>query len=76
MAIYVRGHSLRKCTELRRLGASGVVSENVETSLELARMALVNVGFDDTKREDILGEFRKSYYAQINGAVRSKDTDN
>jgi glutathione-regulated potassium-efflux system protein KefB len=76
ITIYVRGHSLNKCTELRKLGASGVVSENVETSLELARMALVNVGFDDDKREDILGEFRKSYYSQINGAVRSKDTKN
>ena len=76
MVIYVRGHSLNKCAELRRLGASGVVSENVETSMELARMALVNVGFDDNKREDILGEFRKSYYAQINGAVGSTDTEN
>lgn len=76
MAIYVRGHSLHKCVELRKLGASGVVSENVETSMELASMALVNIGFDDQKRESILGEFRKSYYSQINGAVRSKDTKN
>jgi glutathione-regulated potassium-efflux system protein KefB len=73
ITIYVRGHSLNKCTELRKLGASGVVSENVETSLELARMALINVGFDENKREDVLGEFRKSYYAQINGAVKSKN---
>ncbi len=76
MAIYVRGHSLHKCAELRKLGASGVVSENVETSMELASMALVNIGFDDQKRESILGEFRQTYYDQIDCAARSKDTEN
>ncbi|MBQ0711801.1 MAG: cation:proton antiporter [Porticoccus sp.] len=76
MVIYVRGHSLNKCAELRRLGASGVVSENVETSMELASMALVNIGFDDQKRESILGEFRQTYYDQIDGVARSKDTEN
>jgi glutathione-regulated potassium-efflux system protein KefB len=74
--IYVRGHSLSKCCELRQLGASGVVSENIETSMELARMALVNIGFDDTKREDLLGDFRRAYYAQIEDVVKPKNTKN
>lgn len=42
--LYVRGHSLVQCLELRRLGAAGAVSENVEASLELARMALTTGG--------------------------------
>lgn len=63
--IYVRGHNLDQCRELRRLGASGVVSENVEASLELARMALLSAGASERKRESILAEFRQKYRAQI-----------
>ena len=47
------------------LGASGVVSENVEASLELARMALINAGVNEKDRDSILGEFRQTYRAQI-----------
>jgi voltage-gated potassium channel Kch len=67
-SIYVRGHSLNQCRELRRLGASGVVSENVEASLELARMALLTAGVDENKQDAILGDFRRKYRAQIDGA--------
>ena len=63
--IYVRGRSLDQCRELRRLGASGAVSVNVEASLELARMALVSVGYNKEKREAILDDFRRIYHAQI-----------
>ena len=63
--IYARGHSLSQCRELRRLGAFGVVSENIEASLELASMVLKNIGVDEKKREAVLGEFRRSYHAQI-----------
>lgn len=69
--IYARGHSLRKCAELRRLGASGIVSENVEASLELARMALDTIGYDNDKCENILGDFRKTYYSQIDDIAKS-----
>lgn len=65
VSIYVRGHSLSKCSELKRLGATGVVSENFETSIELARMSLSDIGFDDIRREDILKDFRQNYYSQI-----------
>ncbi len=66
MNIYARGDSLDQCRELRRLGASGAVSENVEASLELARLALVSAGFKMDKREAILDDFRRAYHAQIN----------
>ncbi len=70
--IYARGHSLDECCELRKLGASGAVSENVEASLKLADLALTNYGLDDAKRESIIHNFREEYHAQIANAVRSE----
>jgi monovalent cation:proton antiporter-2 (CPA2) family protein len=67
--IYVRGHSLAQCRKLRKMGASGVVSENIEASLELARLALTNVGLTETKSENIIGKFRRAYYAQIDDEI-------
>lgn len=64
--IYARGHSLNQCRELRRLGASGAVSENVEASLELARMTLKNIGVNAQKRDAIIRNYRRRYHAQIN----------
>jgi len=74
--IYARGHSLINCHDLHNLGATYTVSENLETSLELARMVLENSGFDDNRQETILGDFRKTYYSEINGVVRPEDTKN
>ena len=64
--IYVRGHSFVECRKLRKLGASGIVSENVEASLELANMALKDVGLTKDKRKEMIGGFRREYYDQIN----------
>ncbi len=66
--IYARGHDLEVCKELSRLGASGVVSENVEASLELARMTLAEIGIDEKTSDDMLSEFQQKYEAQINDA--------
>ena len=63
--IYVRGHSIDQCRELKRLGASGAVSENIEASLELARMTLGTVRFDEEKKNTILNNFRTKYHTQI-----------
>lgn len=69
ITIFARGRSLEQCRELRRLGVSGAVSVNVEASLELARMALISVGFNKEKREAILDDFRRTYHAQIGGDI-------
>jgi voltage-gated potassium channel Kch len=69
MNIFVRGHSLEQCRSLRRLGASAAVSENVEASLELARIALTEVGVEESVRENILDGFRHTYRAQINEVI-------
>ena len=63
--IYARAHNLSQCQELRRIGASAAVSENIEASLELARLALVNIKYDNESLEKILTTFRKNYHAQI-----------
>ena len=63
--IFARGHNLETCQNLHRLGASGVVSENVEASLELSRMALERMGVDAGRSEDVLSDFRRRYHAQI-----------
>jgi monovalent cation:proton antiporter-2 (CPA2) family protein len=72
--IYARGNSLNQCRELGKLGASGAVSENVEASLELARMALIKVNVDEKKRETILTDFRQTYHSQIDDVIRLEKT--
>jgi monovalent cation:proton antiporter-2 (CPA2) family protein len=67
-SIYARGHNLSQSQQLRRLGATGVVSENIEASVELARMALRDIGLEEGVRETILDDFRKTYHAKINDA--------
>jgi voltage-gated potassium channel Kch len=64
-SIYARGHSLQQCSELRKLGATGVVSENVEASLELARMVLSDIGIKRKKLGNIIHDFRHNYHMQI-----------
>jgi voltage-gated potassium channel Kch len=63
--IFARGHNLETCQSLSRLGAAGVVSENVEASLELSRMAMERIGVDSALSEDVLSAFRRRYHAQI-----------
>jgi monovalent cation:proton antiporter-2 (CPA2) family protein len=72
--IYARGRSLDQCRELRRLGASGVVSENIEASLELARMALTRMGVAEKEREAVLGDFRRRYHAHIDAVIGVEKT--
>lgn len=69
IAIYARGRSLTQCQKLKKLGATGVVSENIEASLELAKMALVDIGIEQAKRESILADFSAKYHAQIDNIV-------
>lgn len=66
MAIFVRGHDLKQCCHLKTLGATAVISENVEASLELARMTLSEIGVKVKDQRFILDNFRDAYHAQIN----------
>jgi voltage-gated potassium channel Kch len=64
-SIFARGHNLETCQRLHELGASGVVSENFEASLEISRMVLEASGADDGESERILADFRDRYHALI-----------
>ena len=66
--VYARGHSLQECRKLHRLGAAGVVSENMEASMELARMVLLQIGMESEELDRIVSEFRSNYHAQIASA--------
>jgi len=74
LQIFVRGHSLQQCQTLRKVGASVAVSENVEASLELAKVALTAVGIKEKERDFMLAEFRSTYYRQIDQSVNSRET--
>lgn len=75
-SIYARGHSLKQCVELRKLGATGVASENIEASLELARMVLNDIGLHRKKLVSIINNFRNSYHGQINEDMNPDDIEN
>lgn len=69
--IYVRGHSLDQCRTLKKLGATGAVSENVEASLELANLVLKKSGIESATRQSIITGFRNAYHSQLDS-----ETDN
>lgn len=72
LPILARGHNMEECSVLSRLGASVVVSENLEASLELARVALVRLGGDVPENEVLLARFRQDYYAMVDEAGRTQ----
>lgn len=67
--IYARGHSLTECQKLRAKGATGVVSENLEASIELARIALENLDIEDSTRVRALDDFRRKYQTLLDGPI-------
>ncbi len=62
LPIYARGHSRSRCAHLLGLGASGVASENLEASLQLARYAMTGSGLDEEQADEMLDKYRASYY--------------
>lgn len=68
--IFARGHDLIKCRDLRELGAHFTVSETLEASAELARVALLHIGAEDPDLEVALEHFRKDYYGRIKRDIR------
>ncbi len=67
VTILVRGHNAEQCRTLRKLGASLVVSENLEASLELAREALISDDGDALEAEHLILRFRDEHYAGVDG---------
>jgi len=63
--VFARGHDLNKCHDLIALGAHSTVSETLEASAELARIALLHIGAENSEVEIALNHFRKNYYGRI-----------
>jgi len=63
-AVFARGHDMKKCLELNAMGANFTVSETLESSAELARVALQHMGTDEDQLARVLEQFRDEYYAQ------------
>lgn len=71
MPIFVRSHDMTHAQQLEKDGASAVVPETVEASLQLGGILLsaVGVGTDDINR--VMGEFRDENYARLGDLVES-----
>ena len=67
--VFARGHDLVNCRDLRKLGAHFTVSETLEASAELARVALLNMGAEEQQVSNALDRFRNDYYGRINKSV-------
>ena len=65
LSIFVRGKDSAECIDLQKQGASAAVSDNIEASIELARMGLTVLNVTEKEREKILANYAKKYYEQI-----------
>lgn len=68
--VFARGHDLIKCGELKTAGAQFTVSETLEASAELARMALLQMGAEEPEVAVALEDFRKNYSERISKELR------
>lgn len=73
--VYARGHNLSQCQVLSQLGATGVVSENIEASLELARMALSGLGEKEEDLTRTIEDFRHTCHGRIANASPMESED-
>ncbi len=62
LAILVRGHDSSQCRTLQELGATLAVSENLETSLDLARQVLYTRSVAPGRIDALLNRYREDYY--------------
>ena len=75
LPIFVRSHDMSHAHELAGEGASAVVPETVEASLQLGGILLstVGVGTDDVTR--VMNELREGNYARLEGLVEPAGDD-
>lgn len=62
LAVLARGHNRERCDRLKTLGADVVISETLETSIELARVALTKASTPEDKINLFVEDFRRGYY--------------
>jgi CPA2 family monovalent cation:H+ antiporter-2 len=67
LPVLARARDLGQCEELARAGATAVVPEVVEGSLQLVAALLRQLGVSGEEVEQILGEFRRETYGRLAG---------
>ncbi|MBT6079307.1 MAG: potassium transporter KefC [Gammaproteobacteria bacterium] len=67
--LYARGHSIEQCITLRKMGVTDAVSENIEASLELARMALEDTDLEEKESKMVVEAYRRRYHSEMRGEV-------
>ena len=72
LPILARARDLVQCEELARAGATAVVPEVVEGSLQLVAALLRQLGASSEETEQILGEFRRETYARLAGLTEMR----
>lgn len=65
LPIFARGHSHSRCLRVIEAGATDVVSENLEASLQLSRFALNAAGVGEEQVELMLEDYRRQYYSGL-----------
>lgn len=64
LQVYARGRDSRHCNQLLRAGASLVVSETLEASLQLSESVLEKMGIEDVHCASLVDSFRQKYYGE------------
>jgi CPA2 family monovalent cation:H+ antiporter-2 len=72
LPVLARARDLVQCEELARAGATAVVPEVVEGSLQLVAALLRQLGASPEEAEQILGEFRRETYARLAGLTEAR----
>lgn len=65
LVIYARGENSLECAKLLKEGATAVVSDTIEASIELARMGLISLKVDAKESKNILTSYADNYYEKI-----------
>ena len=71
LIIHARARDSKHCEQLLRLGASNVVSENLEASLGLGELVLSENGISRKKLQRLLQEYREQYYQNMANTAKS-----
>ncbi|MEQ9518054.1 MAG: monovalent cation:proton antiporter-2 (CPA2) family protein [Parvibaculum sp.] len=64
--VFVRAHDLTHTKDLLKLGATGVVPETLETSLQLATELLYTIGIPHEALTPLMDKMREEGYARVN----------
>jgi CPA2 family monovalent cation:H+ antiporter-2 len=74
LQIIVRARDLSQRQSLEKAGATAVVPEALEASLQLSGTVLRSIGIDDEAVDEVIDEFRVDNYARLTEIVPGRET--